>query len=125
MLGSQDKETETTVADVVAIGHNAHVEKEGGVALGSGAIAKRDKGAFGYDVATGKVLDEAGAAAALGNSAALKPFAEKYTAAKAAYEEAKKAVDTKQQEVTAIEKVCGKMCIAGENAEKKSKLKHE
>ncbi|WP_288895153.1 ESPR-type extended signal peptide-containing protein [uncultured Megasphaera sp.] len=125
LLGSQDKEKETTVADVVAIGHNAHVEKEGGVALGSGAIAKRDKGAFGYDVATGKVLDEAGAAAALGNSAALKPLAEKYTAAKAAYEEAKKAVDAKQEEVTTIEKVCGKMCIAGENAEKKSKLKHE
>ncbi|WP_288864134.1 YadA-like family protein [uncultured Megasphaera sp.] len=125
LLGSQDKETETTVADVVAIGHNAHVEKEGGVALGSGAIAKRDKGAFGYDVATGKVLDEAGAAAALGNSAALKPLAEKYTAAKAAYEEAKKAVDAKQQEVTAIEKVCGKMCIQGENAEKKTQLKHE
>ena len=125
LLGSQDKETETTVADVVAIGHNAHVEKEGGVALGSGAIAKRDKGAFGYDVATGKVLDEAGAAAALGNSAALKPLAEKYTAAKAAYEAAKQAVEAKQQEVTAIEKVCGKMCIAGENAEKKSKLKHE
>lgn len=125
LLGSQDKETETNVADVVAIGHNAHVEKEGGVALGSGAIAKRDKGAFGYDAATGKVLDEAGAAAALGNSAALKPLAEKYTAAKAAYEQAKQAVDAKQQEVTDIEKVCGKMCIAGENAEKKSKLKHE
>lgn len=125
LLGSQDAEKETTVADVVAIGHNAHVQKEGGVALGSGAIAKRDKGAFGYDVATGKVLDEAGAAAALGNSAALKPLAEKYTAAKTAYEEAKKAVDAKQQEVTAIEKVCGKMCIAGENAEKKTQLKHE
>ena len=125
LLGSQDKETETNVADVVAIGHNAHVEQAGGVALGSGSIAKRDKGAFGYDVATGKVLDEAGAAAALGNSAALKPLAEKYTAAKTAYEEAKQAVDAKQQEVTAIEKVCGKMCIAGENADKKSKLKHE
>ena len=125
LLGSQDKETETTVADVVAIGHNAHVEKEGGVALGSGAIAKRDKGAFGYDAATGKVLDEAGAAAALGDSAALKPLAEKYTAAKTAYEAAKQAVDAKQQEVTAIEKVCGKMCIAGENADKKTQLKHE
>lgn len=125
LLGSQDKETETNVADVVAIGHNAHVEKEGGVALGSGAIAKRDKGAFGYDAATGKVLDEAGAAAALGNSEALKPLADTYTAAKTAYEAAKKAVDAKQQEVEAIEKVCGKMCIAGENAEKKSKLKHE
>ncbi|EGS31798.1 YadA-like family protein [Megasphaera sp. UPII 135-E] len=125
LLGSQDAEKETTVADVVAIGHNAHVQKEGGVALGSGAIAKRDKGAFGYDVATGKVLDEAGAAAALGNSAALKPLAEKYTAAKAAYEQAKQAVDAKQQEVEAIEKVCGKMCIAGENADKKTQLKHE
>ena len=125
LLGSQDKETETTVADVVAIGHNAHVEQAGGVALGSGAIAKRDKGAFGYDVATGKVLDEAGAAAALGNSAALKPLADTYTAAKTAYEAAKKAVDAKQQEVEAIEKVCGKMCVAGENADKKSKLKHE
>lgn len=122
LLGSQDKETETNVADVVAIGHNAHVEKEGGVALGSGAIAKRDKGAFGYDAATGKVLDEAGAAAALGNSAALKPLADTYTAAKTAYEAAKKAVDAKQQEVEAIENVCGKMCIAGENAEKKSKV---
>ena len=39
LLGSQDAEKETTVADVVAIGHNAHVQKEGGVALGSGAIA--------------------------------------------------------------------------------------
>ena len=125
LLGSQDKETETTVSDVVAIGHNAYVGKEGGIALGSGSIAKRDKGAFGYDVVTGKVLDEAGAAAALGNSAALKPLAEKYTAAKTAYEQAKQAVDAKQQEVTAIENVCGKMCIAGENAEKKSKLKHE
>lgn len=124
LLGSQDKETETTVADVVAIGHNAHVEKEGGVALGSGSIAKRDKGAFGYDVATGKVLDEAGAAAALGNSAALKPLAEKYTAAKTAYEQAKQAVDAKQQEVTAIEKECGKFCT-GEKADRKLALKHE
>ena len=124
LLGSQDTETETNVADVVAIGHNAHVQKAGGVALGSGAIAKRDKGAFGYDVATGKVLDEAGAAAALGNSAALKSLAEKYTAAKAAYEEAKKAVDAKQQEVTAIEKECGKFCT-GEKADRKLALKHE
>ena len=124
LLGSQDKETETNVADVVAIGHNAHVEKEGGVALGSGSIAKRDKGAFGYDVATGKVLDEAGAAAALGNSAALKPLTDTYTAAKAAYEAAKQAVDAKQQEVTAIEKECGKFCT-GEKADRKLALKHE
>ena len=124
LLGSQDTETETTVADVVAIGHNAHVQKAGGIALGSGAIAKRDKGAFGYDAATGKVLDEAGAAAALGNSAALKPLAETYTAAKAAYEAAKQAVDAKQQEVTAIEKECGKFCT-GEKADRKLALKHE
>ena len=124
LLGSQDTETETNVADVVAIGHNAHVQKAGGIALGSGAIAKRDKGAFGYDAATGKVLDEAGAAAALGDSAALKPLAETYTAAKTAYEEAKKAVDAKQQEVTAIEKECGKFCT-GEKADRKLALKHE
>ena len=124
LLGSQDTEKETTVADVVAIGHNAYVEKEGGIALGSDAIAKRDKGAFGYDVATGKVLDEAGAAAALGNSAALKPLTDTYTAAKAAYEAAKQAVDAKQQEVTAIEKECGKFCT-GEKADRKLALKHE
>ena len=124
LLGSQDTEKETTVADVVAIGHNAYVEKEGGIALGSGSIAKRDKGAFGYDAATGKVLDEAGAAAALGNSAALKPLTDTYTAAKAAYEAAKQAVDAKQQEVTAIEKECGKFCT-GEKADRKLALKHE
>ena len=58
LLGSQDKEKETNVADVVAIGHNAHVQKEGGVALGSGAIASVDKGIIGYDPLTGKASTE-------------------------------------------------------------------
>ena len=58
LLGSQDKEKETNVADVVAIGHNAHVQKEGGVALGSGAIASVDKEVSGYDPSTAAASTE-------------------------------------------------------------------
>ncbi|MDK8285936.1 S-layer homology domain-containing protein [Dialister micraerophilus] len=58
LLGSQDAEKETNVADVVAIGHNAHVQKEGGVALGSGAIASVDKEVSGYDPSTAAASTE-------------------------------------------------------------------
>ena len=61
LLGSQDAEKETTVSDVVAVGHNAYVEKEGGIALGSGSIASIDKGVFGYDPFTGKASTETSA----------------------------------------------------------------
>ncbi|WP_051212112.1 ESPR-type extended signal peptide-containing protein [Veillonella montpellierensis] len=61
LLGSQDAEKETTVADIVAIGHNAHVEKEGGIALGSYSIASIDKGIIGYDPLTGKASTETSA----------------------------------------------------------------
>ena len=61
LLGSQDKETETTVSDVIAIGHNAHVKKEGGIALGSYSIASIDKGIIGYDPLTGKASTETSA----------------------------------------------------------------
>ncbi|MDY2649055.1 MAG: hypothetical protein SOV63_09640 [Pyramidobacter porci] len=44
VLGSADAEKEITVSDAVLIGHNADVQKEGGVALGSGSLA--DRGAF-------------------------------------------------------------------------------
>ncbi|OON89236.1 hypothetical protein [Pyramidobacter sp. C12-8] len=44
VLGSTDAEKELKVADAVLIGHNADVQKEGGVALGSGSTA--DRGAF-------------------------------------------------------------------------------
>ncbi|WOL39674.1 YadA-like family protein [Pyramidobacter sp. YE332] len=44
VLGSADAEKELKVADAVLIGHNADVQKEGGVALGSGSLA--DRGAF-------------------------------------------------------------------------------
>ncbi|MDY4032323.1 MAG: hypothetical protein SOY64_04535 [Pyramidobacter sp.] len=52
VLGSADAEKELKVADAVLIGHNADVQKEGGVALGSGSLADRaafttsTKGAF-------------------------------------------------------------------------------
>ncbi|WP_277301142.1 ESPR-type extended signal peptide-containing protein [Veillonella montpellierensis] len=61
LLGSQDAEKETTVADVVAIGHNAYVKKEGGIALGSYSIASVDKGIIGYDPLTGKASTETSA----------------------------------------------------------------
>ena len=61
LLGSQDTEKETTVSDVVAIGHNAYVKKAGGIALGSGSIASVDKGIIGYDPLTGKASTETSA----------------------------------------------------------------
>lgn len=61
LLGSQDAEKETNVADVVAIGHNAHVQKAGGIALGSYSIASVDKGIIGYDPLTGKASTETSA----------------------------------------------------------------
>ena len=61
LLGSQDAEKETTVSDVVAIGHNAYVKKEGGIALGSYSIASIDKGIIGYDPLTGKASMETSA----------------------------------------------------------------
>ncbi|WP_441561645.1 S-layer homology domain-containing protein [Colibacter massiliensis] len=57
VIGSADNETETAVSDVVSIGHNAKVEKAGGVALGSGSVASTDAGSIthitGYDPKTG------------------------------------------------------------------------
>ena len=50
VLGSADAEKELKVADAVLIGHNADVQKAGGVALGSGSVASTDKNAVGYDV---------------------------------------------------------------------------
>ena len=61
LLGSQDTEKETAVSDVVAIGHNAYVKKEGGIALGSYSIASIDKGIIGYDPLTGKASKETSA----------------------------------------------------------------
>ena len=52
IIGSSDAATTTTVHDVVAIGHNTEVSKEGGVALGSGSKATVAAGAVGYDIST-------------------------------------------------------------------------
>ena len=52
IIGSSDATTTTTVHDVVAIGHNTEVSKEGGVALGSGSKATVAAGAAGYDIST-------------------------------------------------------------------------
>ncbi len=49
ILGSGDRTITTNVSDAVSIGHNANVEKAGGVALGSSSVASVDKGVIGYD----------------------------------------------------------------------------
>ena len=56
ILGSLDAVDETTVSDVVSIGHNAKVTKEGGVAIGSGSEATTAAGVAGYDP-TGATAD--------------------------------------------------------------------
>ena len=52
ILGSADRTMATTVADATAIGHNANVTVDNGVALGSGSVASVDKDVAGYDVLT-------------------------------------------------------------------------
>lgn len=54
IIGSSDKaDDETTVSDIVAIGHNAKVSAEGGVAIGSGsAVAASTEKVSGYDPTT-------------------------------------------------------------------------
>ena len=53
ILGSGDNVLTTNVENAVSIGHNANVQKAGGVALGSGSVASVDKGVAGYDPGTG------------------------------------------------------------------------
>lgn len=52
IIGSSDNGTTTAVHDAVALGHNADVSTEGGVALGSGSKATVAAGAVGYDILT-------------------------------------------------------------------------
>lgn len=48
-IGSADKALTTKVSNAVLLGHNADVQKDGGVALGDSSVATTDKGAVGYD----------------------------------------------------------------------------
>ena len=50
ILGSGDSVITTSVESAVSIGHNANVQKAGGVALGSGSVASTEKGKVGYDI---------------------------------------------------------------------------
>ncbi|MBE6079611.1 MAG: hypothetical protein E7204_02005 [Veillonella sp.] len=56
ILGSADSALETTVSDAVAVGRNANVTIEGGVALGANSVARTDKGVVGYDP-SGRITD--------------------------------------------------------------------
>ena len=53
IIGSSDTaDDETTASNIVAIGHNAKVSAEGGVAIGSGSEASTAAGVTGYDPTT-------------------------------------------------------------------------
>lgn len=52
IIGSADSKMTTSVTDATILGHNANVEKTGGVALGAGSVASRGAGVAGYDPAT-------------------------------------------------------------------------
>ena len=52
IIGSADSKMTTSVTDATILGHNANVEKAGGVALGAGSVASREEGVAGYDPAT-------------------------------------------------------------------------
>ena len=56
VIGSADSALETTVSDAVAVGRNANVMIEGGVALGANSVARTDKGVVGYDP-SGRITD--------------------------------------------------------------------
>ena len=49
VIGSADSEMETTVSNATILGHNANVQKEGGVALGARSVSAVDAGVAGYD----------------------------------------------------------------------------
>lgn len=58
VLGSSEKGTTTGAKNAVAIGSEANVTKDGGVALGANSIASVDKGVAGYDPITGTASTE-------------------------------------------------------------------
>ena len=55
VIGSADSQKELAAFNAVVIGHNADVQKDGGVAIGSDSVASIDKGVTGYDPETDKV----------------------------------------------------------------------
>lgn len=58
ILGSSKNGTTTGAKNAVAIGSEANVTKDGGVALGANSIASVDKGVAGYDPTTGKASEK-------------------------------------------------------------------
>lgn len=61
ILGTADKTLTTSVSNAVMIGHNADVQKNGGVALGADSIASTEAKKTGYDP-QGKAHDASDAA---------------------------------------------------------------
>ena len=61
IIGAADSKTTTEVQNATILGHNANVEKEGGVALGAGSVASREAQVAGYDPSTKAALTETSA----------------------------------------------------------------
>ena len=62
IIGSADSKMTTSVKDATILGHNANVEKEGGVALGAGSVASREAQVAGYDPSTKEASTDTSAA---------------------------------------------------------------
>ena len=69
VIGSADSEQTLSASGAVQIGHNAKVEKDGGVAIGEGSIASVDKGVAGYDPSTKAASTETSSAWVATNAA--------------------------------------------------------
>ncbi|MCQ5334042.1 hypothetical protein NE696_11820, partial [Megasphaera massiliensis] len=64
------REHTENISNAVMLGYNTDVQHDGGVAIGSNAIASVDKGAYGYNPFTGKAFDSEAAIVAFTGKAA-------------------------------------------------------
>ena len=57
ILGTADEILTTSVSDIVMMGHNADVQTNNGVAIGSGAIVKKEAGVGGVAIGSGSIAN--------------------------------------------------------------------
>ena len=57
ILGTADEILTTSVSDIVMMGHNADVQTNNGVAIGSGAIVKKEAGDGGVAIGSGSIAN--------------------------------------------------------------------
>ena len=90
------REHTANISNAVMLGYNTDVQHDGGVAIGSNAIASVDKGAYGYNPVTGKAFDsEAAIVAFTGKAAKLEELNTKIPGLETALSDAKTEYDSK------------------------------